>query len=234
MKTTGNSNSEQIHRRLVDYQHDRLLARYADLDRGARIKRYFTQYIYPPADKRADYDFRCEFFVGVLQGRMTRALAGFRPLFKAYLDMMGKMEPLDAHLHSVARLHELTRDLDHRMVEFLLGKCAAPLDLRDENYRLAFRETATRDERRGQTDIVVNIASYAVTVLAMGPIIDILARAVPTIPFMRRNPTVRGVNESAAMIKAAYLACKGHQAELPELIEIVRTREYAFIEEMFA
>lgn len=217
---------------LVNHQHDRVLGRYADIDRGAKLRRLFSEYVYPTWDKREDYKFRCEFFIKIFTGQTVRAMAPFRPLFHRQIEQIEQMDSLEDYINMIMDLYALSMELDERMVGYFCENCGSIQELNDAAYRAAFRACSTFEERRRQTDMVLALAEYARRTVERGGYIDVLVRTFPTIPIFRKNRLVRGANEMIRMAKTAYYAAKSHRADLAEFIEIIREREYAFIDSM--
>ncbi|MFH1539929.1 MAG: hypothetical protein ABIH66_13330 [bacterium] len=223
---------EAVERWLVNHQHDRVLARYADIDRGAKLKCLFSEYAYPVWDKREDHKFRAEFYKKVVTGQTMKAMAPFRPLFRKQFEQLERVDSLMEYLPMVVDLYELSVELDRRIAEFLRENCGSAEELNETTYRAAFRECSTAEERRRQTDMVLDLAGFAKRTIESGGFIDALVRNFPTIPIFKRTALVRGANEMIRMARTAYNAAKSYRAELSEFIEIIREREYAFIDSM--
>lgn len=229
-------NREDVRGWLIDHQHDQIMLRYSGVKDGERVKKYFSEYMYPTYDKRAAYAERNEFFRKIVNvytsGRINRYLGPFGGLFKPQVEHVEKIEDLPGYLRMAVRLYDLTNELDERMVDYLCPRCESAEDLNDENYRDAFRKCSTCEERNSQVEMIVGLGEYARKIIEKGGVTDFLIETCPTIPFFSRNRFMRGVNEAIKMVKTAYRAFKSHRDSLEELRDTTLKIERDYLDAM--
>ncbi|MEW5946999.1 MAG: hypothetical protein AB1742_12455 [bacterium] len=229
---------DDVRRWLIDYQHGQIMKRYEDAAGGERVKKYFSEFMYPPCDARDGYVERNEFFRRIVNvyvsGRLHRYLGPFGGLFRPQVEHVEKMNNLADYLIMAVKLYDLTNELDGRMVDHLCRHCSCHEHLNDDAYRAAFCACSTRDERKSQVDMIIALGEYARKIIEKGGLTDFLIETCPSIPVFSRSPFVHGVNEAIRMVKTAYRSFKSHRDRLVELRDMSLRREYAYLDEIFS
>lgn len=229
-------NREEVRRWLIDYQHDQIMRRYSHIEEGERIKKYFSEYMYPPHDKREGYVERNEFFRKIVNvyvsGGINRFLGPFKKIYRGQVETVEKIEDLPTYLKMAVKLYDHTNELDDRMVDYLSPKLKSREDLTDETYRAAFRECSTYDERKSQVEMIIGLGEYARKMIERGGITDFMIETCPTIPLFSRTRFIRGVNDAIKMVKTAYRSFKSHRDRLEELRDTSLKIEYDYLDSM--
>lgn len=194
------------------FQARRFAQTYADLLSGGPYKdaaRFFLDELY--SDK--DYSVRDAQF-----SRIAGALQTFFP------------KQVVAIAVSLAELHALTEDLDHKMgIEWL---SAAQLATANEaqRYGRAWRAVGRREDRNSQLN----------DVLAVGHELDKLTRASGLrmmLKMMRRPASAAGLSSLQSFLESGFdtfAQMNGRETGAKEFLGIVRARESLLIEELFA
>jgi len=224
---------EEIKKWLVNYQHALLIARYEDVEGGDALTNLFSNYMYPPYEKRNEYRRRNEFFKKIIgsyaTGRIRRVLGGAIVLFSPLIGMARRMKELPAYLQMVVDLYELTNELDERMVDALSEMVKTADGLNAENYEAAYRKCTTYEEREKQIKSLVALGEYARDIVEHGGMMDFLIENCPRVPLLTRNRYVEGINQAVILVQTTYRAFKSCKGQLNCFRDICLERECKYL-----
>ena len=131
---------------------------------------------------------------------------------------------------SLAELHALTEDLDHRMAREWLSTAGIAKADEAQRYVLAWRTVGRRKDRDTQLK----------DVLAVGDELDKLSRASGLrmmLKMMRRPASAAGLSSLQSFLESGFdtfAQMNGRGKGAQQFLEIVRARESLFIEDLFA
>ena len=228
---------EQVREWVVNHQHEMVVHRYDDIGDGQEIVDFFARYLYPKFEDRQAYIERNEFIRKLLKlykhGKLSRQLGASYVIYAPMVWLADRMKELPAYLERAVALYDQAEEMDGRLVDHLCDHLDAFSQLNMDSYHEAYRAVSTHTERRAQVNEVVDVGSYAVSIVERGGIVDLILRYVPHVPFFVTNPLVRGLNESLTMVQFGFRAFKNQKHHIHELKEMVRTRELEYVDRIF-
>jgi len=227
---------ETVREWLINFQHAEVMKRYQDLEHGDRFRELFTDYMYPSYANREAYESRNEMFRWVAaaqkSGKLDRLLGAAQFFVRRYLDILKGEKDLFPNIYNVVETYDLAVKIDECMIDFLHERARSMDDLNRENYRRAYENCSTWDQRLLQIESLVESGEYAKSIIEKGGLVDFVIERIPQIPLMSRNRFVRALNEAIKMIKAAYRTFKASREHLDYIRDTIRAREIAYVESM--
>lgn len=229
---------EKVKQWVVDYQYQVAVDRYEDIQGGEDLRIFFEKYLYPSYQDRKEYERRNEFFRTIVslysKGKIGKIFGGAIILFTPLLNIISeKMKELPHYLQILIELYDLTNILDDRLIGVLHQMVNGDENLNEENYIKAYRKSSTYGERKKQVDYVVSLGEYAMEIVQKAGRVDFLVEKCPQIPFFTKNKYIKDLNETILLIKAAYHAFKHSKNKLNYIRDMVKEREYEYINSIF-
>ncbi len=195
-----------IHQALNDYQIEVLRQRYVDVD-APDMKEFFFSQLYPPLEVAHQHGKRNADFHTLTQHWMVRLILH---------------TGLIRGLRVVVDLHNLTEELDRRMVEKLLnfGEFSESL------YNQSYREVTTLDERTRQLSLLLGSFGFVKSVVENPRFhLEAILNHLPR--FLISN------SDLLRLAKDGYRVFDSHRALLAQFHELIAEREKRYIETLF-
>jgi len=225
---------EAVYRWVIDFQHAEVMRRYADVEYGDGFRELFSKYMYPEYARRGDYEARNELFKWVANvyksGRVDRLLGAARIFLGRYIDALKGEKDIPFYLDAVIESYDLAKRIDNCIADAMFEAARAGAALDEENYAAAFRKCSTWEQRMKQIDNLVASGEYAKSIVERGGAIDFVIEHIPQIPLLKRNRFVHALNETIAMVKAAYRTFKHERERLDAIRDTIREREIGYVE----
>ncbi len=196
-----------IHHELNMFQANRLEETYSDID-APTMKRFFFTQLYPPLE--------------VAEGQQARN-ADFAALANHWMVRLILHTGLVGGLKQIVELHNLTEELDRRMVDHFLHIGDFTRDL----YQRAYVTVTQKDERHRQVDLLLGSFAYVKGVVEhprfnLEVILDRLPRFLV------------GNSDLIRLAKEGYGVFQEHRPLLKDFHDIIAQRERDYVERLFA
>lgn len=191
---------------LNSYQIQRLEETYGDIN-APTMKSFFFSQLYPPLE--------------VAEGQKKRN-ADFHQLTQHWMVRLILQTGLIKGLSKVVDLHNLTEELDRRMLDKLVLNDKFSI----EAYNSIYSQVTTREERNFQVDLLLDSFNFVKAVVENPRFhLEGILNRLPK--FLMAN------SDLLRLARDGYRVFDEHRSLLPTFAELIRQRELAYIERMF-
>lgn len=207
-------NKEEIREWMVRYQIRLVEERYKDIPGSKDILNFFSNQIYCPPKEKIKHKERDETLKALRHSTATRLLLLAMPI------------RIRRGVNKIIELYDQTNNLEDRLLEVLYGitkekRYKTVSEITPEDYKRAFRESASINERKKQVQNVIEVAGFVQSLVERESII--LETAINFL-------AIYGVTR---IITDGYNLFKAYRKDLEEFKKILKREELKFLENIY-